>query len=152
MSSTGIGGGANAGGSSSGNLPGGHAPGSAPMVNPTLAEVATLVDWFGHPNNNIFDGMALTSLPVNLINCSPVVTKAALISLKPAAPLAFFWTFPVCKHPSRTYAPPHVSWCLSLYFWYAVSLFVPIPTKLRAVPVPQWGFLMRPLIPTTPPP
>ena len=93
MSGTGIGGGANAGGGSSGNLPGGHAPGSAPMVNPTLAEVATLVDWFGHPNNNIFDGMALTSLPVNLINCSPVVTKAALISLKPTAPLAFFGLF-----------------------------------------------------------
>ena len=44
-------------GSKDGILPGGDAPGAAPTVNPTLAEVATLADWFGHPETSVFNGM-----------------------------------------------------------------------------------------------
>ena len=72
MSSAGTGGGARAGGG--GIPPGGHAPGTAHTANPALAEVATLADWFGHPNDNVFDGMALMSLSTNLTTCNPAVT------------------------------------------------------------------------------
>ena len=64
-----------------------------PTLNPTLAEVTILADWFEHPNNNIFDGMTLTSLPAKLINHNPAVTMATLVSLEPMAPLAFLGLF-----------------------------------------------------------
>ena len=35
----------------------------------------------------------LTSLPANLVNCDPAVAVATLVSLEPAAPLAFLGHF-----------------------------------------------------------
>ena len=69
MSSAGTGGGAPTGGG--GILPGGHTPSAAGAVNPALDQVVAFVDRFGHPDNDIFDGMTLTSVPVNLDNCNP---------------------------------------------------------------------------------
>ena len=69
--------------------PGRPAPDTAPAVNPMLAEVTTLVDWFRHPNNNVFDGMALTSLPANLVNCNPAAAMETVVSLEPTALLVF---------------------------------------------------------------
>ena len=97
MSSIGTGGSTPAGGGSI--LPGGHAPGAALTVNPMLAEVVALADWFGHPDNNVFDGMALTSFPANLNNCNPAFTMATLVSVKPTAPLAFLGLFPSTSTP-----------------------------------------------------
>ena len=96
MSSTGTGGGAPVGGSG-GILPGGPAPGTGPLVNPTLDKVTTLADWFGHPDNDIFDGVALTSVPVNLASYNPATTMATLVSLEPMAPLVFLRLFPLAS-------------------------------------------------------
>ena len=97
MSSTGMGGSAPVGGG--GILPGRPSPDSGPTVNPMLAEVAALAEWFGHPDNDIFDEMALTRFPVNLVNSDPATAIATLISLKPMAPLAFLGLFPSESSP-----------------------------------------------------
>ena len=60
MSSAGTGGCAPTGGSSI--PPGRHAPGTALTANPTFDQVVTFLDWFGHPDNDIFDGMTLTKV------------------------------------------------------------------------------------------
>ena len=96
MSSAGTGGGAPVG---SGILPGGPAPGTGPTVNPVLDKVAALVDWFGQLNNNIFDGMALTSVLINLADCNPAIAMVSLVSLKPLALLAFLGFFPLASVP-----------------------------------------------------
>ena len=44
-------------------------------------------------------GVALTSLPVNLVNCNPATAMATLVSLKPAAPLGFLGLFPSASTP-----------------------------------------------------
>ena len=78
---------------SGGIPPGRPVPGTGGAVNPALDQVIALVDWFGHPDNNIFDGMTPTSVPVILDNCNPAATMTALVSLKPTAPLAFLGLF-----------------------------------------------------------
>ena len=98
MSGTGTEGSAPVGGSG-GILPGGHAPGTAFVANPMLAKVATLEGWFGHSNNDVFDGMALTSLPANLASCNPAATMATLVSFEPTAPLVFLGLFPSTSTP-----------------------------------------------------
>ena len=68
--------------------------GAVPAVTPALAEDIAFLDWFGHPDNNDFDGTSLSDVPANLNNCDPANTMTTLISLEPMAPLAFLGLFP----------------------------------------------------------
>ena len=107
-------------GGGGGILPGRPAPGTVGAVNPMLDQGITLVDWFVHPNNNMFDGMTIMSVPVNFNNYNPAATMTILVSLEPMAPLVFLG--PVRRCPSRTYASPHIPLSLSSSSWHSVSL------------------------------
>ena len=97
MPSAGTGSGAPLGGG--GIPPGGSAPGSTATVNPTLDQVITFSDWFGHADNDIFDGVSLTNVPANLATYDPTAAMTTLVSLKPMAPLAFFGLFLSSRAP-----------------------------------------------------
>ena len=121
------------------------------MANPTLDEVATLADWFGHPDNNIFDGMTLTSL--NTYN--PAVTMATLVSLKPMAPLAFLGLFPSAGALHRfarllmfPWACPCILGTLSLFDTGLCAY----SNKVAGGSSPMVSFLTWPLILTMTPP
>ena len=108
MSGTGTRSGAPLGG---GNiLPGGNAPGGMAAANPTLDQVITFLDWFGHADNDIFDGVSLTEVPANLAACDPTAAMTTLVSLKPTAPLAFLGLFP-------SSGAPHGLTCLLTFPW-----------------------------------
>ena len=98
MSGAGTGGRAPSG-SGGGIQRGRHAPGTAGAVNPMLDQVVALLDWFGHPDNDIFDGMLLTDVHANLNNCDSTTTMTALVSLQPTAPLVFLGLFPSARVP-----------------------------------------------------
>ena len=113
--------------------PGGHAPGTALMVTPMLDEVVTFADWFGHPDNNIFDGVSLTSLPANLTNYNPATPMATCVSLKPMAPLAFLKLF---LSASAAHGLTHFSSCslapvLVSLVWHLLLTMDCAPTLMK---------------------
>ena len=93
MASAGTGGRAAVGGSGI-ILPGRHTPDAVPVLTPALNKVVALSGWFGHPDNDNFNGVSLSELPVNFANCNPAAAMTTLVSLEPMVPVAFLGLFP----------------------------------------------------------
>ena len=127
MSSAGTGGCAPTGGSSI--PPGRHAPGTALTANPTFDQVVTFLDWFGHPDNDVHNGVSPKNLPANLNNCNPAAAMATLVSREPMVPLAFL-------RLSQVPAPCTDSQVSSSFLALVlVSLTRHLPSKMGCVPV-----------------
>ena len=103
-------------------LPGGHAPGTAPTATPTLAEVVTFLDWFGHPNNNDCDSVSLSDLSISVCPCLIFPSTLTMQShqcnddtcfSQAHGALGISWIVFKCKHPAWIDTPPFVPMCLS---------------------------------------
>ena len=110
-------------------LSGGHAPGTALMANPALEQIIFSVDWFGHPDNDVHNGVSPKNLPANLNNCNPAAAMATLVSREPMVPLAFL-------RLSQVPAPCTDSQVSSSFLALVlVSLTRHLPSKMGCVPV-----------------